>query len=175
MVRFRQFAALANRLSEAYSRLSLAVEWALALERADRAFAPLMGKAMMPNGSVDSNQLLILAKVLDEYCRQAGIGAGHAARERLGRRVMELFQGGMDKSAELHAAMNSSYAEWLGEVDRLPSSSQQPVLWAIDPAITEPSCAETVDLGGGGALRFPQADAVEHSANSSPHPSTEEL
>lgn len=130
---------------------------------------------MMPNGSVDSNQLLILAKVLDEYCRRAGIGAGHAARERLGRRVMELFQGGMDKSSELHAAMNSSYAEWLGEVDRLPSSSQQPVLWAIDPAITEPSCAETVDSGGGGALRFPQADAVEHSANSSPHPSTEEL
>lgn len=130
---------------------------------------------MMPDGSVDSNQLLILAKVLDEYCRRAGIGAGHAARERLGRRVMELFQGGMDKSSELHAAMNSSYAEWLGEVDRLPSSSQQPVLWAIDPAITEPSCAETVDSGGGGALRFPQADAVEHSANSSPHPSTEEL
>jgi hypothetical protein len=125
---------------------------------------------MMSNGSTDSDQLSILAKVLDEYCRQAGIGPGHAARERLGRRVMELFQGGMDKSAELHAAMNSSYDEWLGEVDRLSSSSQQPVLWAIDPAITEPSSAETVDSGGGGALRFPQADAVEHPANSSPRP-----
>jgi hypothetical protein len=130
---------------------------------------------MMPNGSADSNQLSILAKVLDEYCRQAGIGAGHAARERLGRRVMELFQGGMDKSAELHAAMNSSYAEWQGEVDRLSSSSQQPVLWAIDPAITEPSSAEAVGSGGGGALRFPQADEADHSAISSPHPSTEEL
>ena len=109
----------------------------------------------------------------DEYCRQAGIAAGHGARERLGRRVMELFQGGTDNSADLHAAMNSSYGEWLGDVGRLTSSSQQPVLWAIDPAITEPSCAETVDSGGGGALRFPQADAVEPSANSSPHPSKE--
>ena len=128
---------------------------------------------MIFNGSADSDQLSILAKVLDEYCRQAGIAAGHAARERLGRRVMELFQGGTDNSADLHAAMNSSYGEWLGDVGRLTSSSQQPVLWAIDPAITEPSCAETVDSGGGGALRFPQADAVEPSANSSPHPSKE--
>ncbi|QKD16209.1 hypothetical protein [Mesorhizobium sp. NZP2077] len=125
---------------------------------------------MMPNCSVDSNQLSILAKVLDEYCRQARIGAGHAARERLGRRVMELFQGGMDKSAELHVAMNACYAEWLGEVDRQSSSPQQPVLWAVEPAIMEPSPAEAVGSGGGGALRFPQADEADHSAISSPHP-----
>eukprot|EP01035_Chromulina_nebulosa_P068523 gene68523-93893_t len=51
---------------------------------------------MIPNSSAGSDQLSVLAKVLDEYCRQAGIAAGHAARERLGCRVMELFPGMAD-------------------------------------------------------------------------------
>ena len=124
------------------------------------------------NGSADSDQLSIISKVLDDYCRQAGIAAGHPARERLGRRVMELFQGGMDKAEDLPAAMNASYDEWLGEVDLPSSSLQQAALWADDDqsAITEPSSAETVGSGGGGASRFPQADIAEHSANSSPRP-----
>ncbi|WP_136621897.1 MULTISPECIES: hypothetical protein [Mesorhizobium] len=125
---------------------------------------------MIFNGSADSDHLSSLAKVLDDYCRQAGIGAGHPARERLGCRVMELFQGGMDKPAELLAAMSFSYDEWLGEVDPPTSSVQRPALWAVEPALTEPTPAETVGSGGGGASRFPQANAVEHAANSSPRP-----
>ena len=126
---------------------------------------------MILNGSADSDQLSILAKVLDGYCHQAGIAAGHPARERLGRRVMELFQGGMDKSEELLAALNSSYDEWLGEVDLPSSSSRHAALWADKSAITEPSTAETVDSGGGGASRFPQAvNVADHSANSPPRP-----
>ncbi|KRB21864.1 hypothetical protein ASD99_06435 [Mesorhizobium sp. Root695] len=125
---------------------------------------------MIFNGSADSDQLSSLAKVLDDYCRQAGIDAGHPARQRLGRRLMELFQGGMDKVEDLLAALNSSYDDWLGEVDLPSSSSQKPALWAVEAAHAEPSPAETVGSGGGGASRFPQANAVEHSANSSPRP-----
>ncbi|UVK46416.1 hypothetical protein BPNPMPFG_002059 [Mesorhizobium sp. AR07] len=123
---------------------------------------------MIFNGSADSDQLSILAKVLDDYCRQAGIAAGHPARERLGRRAMELFQDGMDKSAELLAALNSSYDEWLGEVDPPSSSFQRAPLWAVEAAGAEPSPTETVGSGGGGASCFPQADIADHSANSSP-------
>ncbi|WP_206438743.1 hypothetical protein [Mesorhizobium sp. M7D.F.Ca.US.005.01.1.1] len=125
---------------------------------------------MIFNGSADSDQLSILGKVLDDYCRQAGIAAGHPARERLGCRAMELFQGGMDMPAELLAAMRFSYDEWLGEVDPQTSSVQRPALWAVEAALTEPTPAGTVGSGGGGASRFPQANAVEHSANSSPRP-----
>jgi hypothetical protein len=128
-------------------------------------------KHMIFNGSADSGQLSVLAKVLDEYCRQAGIVAGHPARERLGRHVMELFKGGMDDPTELLAALNSSYDEWLGEVDLPSSFSRRAASWAKDkPAVTEPSSAAAVGSGGGGALRFPQADVADNSVHSPPRP-----
>ena len=45
-------------------------------------------------------QLSILATVVDDYCRQAGIAVGDPARERLGRQIIELFQSGMDQPDE---------------------------------------------------------------------------
>lgn len=63
----------------------------------------------------------MLAKVVDEYCHQAGIAVGDPARERIGRHIIELFQSGMDKPDELLLALNHQYDAWLGEVG-LPSS-----------------------------------------------------
>ena len=115
---------------------------------------------MVFNGSADSDQLSVLAKVLDEYCRQGGIVAGHPARQRLGRRVMELYQSGMEKPEDLLASLNSSYDEWLGEVGLPSSSSCQAALWASEdkPALGDglsPSC---------------QADGGGHAVQSSPRP-----
>jgi hypothetical protein len=124
------------------------------------------------NGSADSEQLSLLAKVLDDYCFQAGIAAGHPARERLGRRVVELFQSGMNEPDELLSALNSGYDEWLGEVGLPSSSSEHAALLASDTAPPEPCSLTPVEAGGGGASRFPQADVVGHSTTSPPYPST---
>ncbi|MFA6155571.1 hypothetical protein [Mesorhizobium sp.] len=124
---------------------------------------------MVFNGSADSDQLSVLAKVLDEYCVQGGIVAGHPARQRLGRRVMELFQSGMDKPEDLLASLNSSYDEWLGEVGLPSSSSSQAALWAVEDksATRDPSSAQAI---GDGPSRSSQADGAGHSAHSSPRP-----
>ncbi|WP_192355582.1 hypothetical protein [Mesorhizobium mediterraneum] len=76
------------------------------------------------NRATDPAQLSMLAAVVDDYCHQAGIAVGDPARERLGRHIIELFQGGMDEPDELLLALNHHYDEWLGEVG-LPSSSSE--------------------------------------------------
>jgi hypothetical protein len=75
-------------------------------------------------GSPNSEQLSMLARVVDDYCHQAGIDVGDPARERIGRKIIELFQSGVDQPDELFLALNHGYDEWLGEVG-LPSSSGQ--------------------------------------------------
>lgn len=95
------------------------------------------------NGSIDPKQLSVLTKVLDEYCSQAGIAVDHPARERLGRRLMELVQGGMDQPSDLFAALNSGYDEWLGEVGMAtkaePAVSSEPTSAHLAPIDTRHS------------------------------------
>jgi hypothetical protein len=56
-------------------------------------------------GSVDPKRLSLLTKVLNDYCCQAGIAVGHPARERLGRRIVQLFQSGIHNPDELLGAL----------------------------------------------------------------------
>ena len=64
---------------------------------------------------INSRQLSMLAKVLNDSCTAAGIPKGHPAREHFGRRLMDLFQSGVDQPQELMSKMNAGYEEWLGE------------------------------------------------------------
>jgi hypothetical protein len=120
------------------------------------------------NGSMDSEQLSLLDKVLDDYCRQAGIAVGHPAKERLGRRIVELFLGGIHNPDELLPALNSGYDEWLGEVGLPSSSSGYAASLASDTAPPEPCSPMPVEARGGGTSRFPQADVVDRSTISPP-------
>lgn len=123
---------------------------------------------MVFNRSMDSEQLLLLTKVLDDYCCQAGIAVGHPARERLGRRIVELFQSGIHNPDELLPALNSGYDEWLGEVGLPSSSSGYAASLASDTASPEPCSLVPVEARGGGTSRFPQADVVDRSTISPP-------
>lgn len=71
---------------------------------------------MSHDESLDSGQLSMLAKILNDYCDRAGIPKGHPAREHFGRRLMDLFQAGVSEPGQLTARMNSGYDEWLGEI-----------------------------------------------------------
>ncbi len=123
---------------------------------------------MVFNRSMDSEQLLLLTKVLDDYCCRAGIAVGHPARERLGRRIVELFQSGIHDPDELLPALNCGYDEWLGEVGLPSSSSGYAVSLAPDTAPPEPCSPMPVEASGGGTSRFPQADVVDRSTISPP-------
>ncbi|WP_192257259.1 hypothetical protein [Mesorhizobium silamurunense] len=128
---------------------------------------------MALNGSADSEQLSLLTNVIDDYCCQAGIAVGHPARGRLGRRIVELFQGGIHNPDELLSALNSGYDEWLGEVGRPSSSSEYAASLASGSAPPEPCSLTPVEARGGGASRFPQADVVDRSTTSPPRPLNE--
>ncbi len=65
---------------------------------------------------LDSEQLATLAKVLKDYCTEAGIPEGHPAWEHFGRRLMSLFQSGIHHPDELTSKMNTGYEDWLGEI-----------------------------------------------------------
>jgi len=65
---------------------------------------------------LDSEQLGTLAKVLNDYCTEAGIPEGHPAREHFGRHLMSLFQAGIHHPDELMSKMNTGYEDWLGEI-----------------------------------------------------------
>ncbi|ESY89713.1 hypothetical protein NKI51_26040 [Mesorhizobium australicum] len=71
---------------------------------------------MFHNGSAESAQLSMLARVLSNYCNEAGIPAWHPAKEQFRRRLMILFRSGINQPDDLKAQMNSGYDEWLGEI-----------------------------------------------------------
>ncbi|WP_287318928.1 hypothetical protein [Mesorhizobium sp.] len=73
-------------------------------------------KAMSFDDHLDSEQLATLAKVLKDYCTEAGIPKGHPAWEHFGRRLMSLFQSGIHHPDELTSKMNTGYEHWLGEI-----------------------------------------------------------
>ena len=66
--------------------------------------------------SIDSEQLSMLAKVLNAYSDEAGIPEGHPARAHFGRRLMSLFRSGMVDPDDLKSKMNDGYEDWLGEI-----------------------------------------------------------
>jgi hypothetical protein len=78
--------------------------------------SPHEEKAMFYDGSADPQQLAMLTKVLNDYCSEAGIPDGHAAKEHFGRRLMSLFKSGIDQPDQLTAKMNTGYEDWLGEI-----------------------------------------------------------
>lgn len=116
-------------------------------------------------GSVGSKRLSLLAKVLDDYCCRAGIAVGHPARERLGRRIVELFQSGIHNPDELLAALNSGYEKWLGEVG-LPSSSSEHASLASHAA--PPESGSPMPVEARGRSRFAQGDTVDRPATPLP-------
>jgi hypothetical protein len=104
------------------------------------------------NRATDPAQLSMLAAVVDDYCDQAGIAVGDPARERVGRHIIELFQGGIDEPDELLLALNHHYDEWLGEVG-LPSSSSE---WAASMASEDGPSKELAHHPSVSPQRFPQ-------------------
>jgi hypothetical protein len=73
-------------------------------------------KQMQFDAWLDSEQLSMLATVLDDYCDKAGIPQDHPAKQHFGRRLLSLFRSGVIEPARLTAKMNSGYEEWLGEI-----------------------------------------------------------
>ncbi|WP_287319885.1 hypothetical protein [Mesorhizobium sp.] len=65
---------------------------------------------------LDSEQLATLARVLNDYCTEAGIPKGHPARDHFGRRLISLFRSGIDQPDDLKSKMNAGYEDWLGEI-----------------------------------------------------------
>ena len=71
---------------------------------------------MSSDDHLDSEQLAMLTKVLNDYCTEAGIPEGHPAWEHFGRRLKSLFQSGIHDPDELVSKMNTGYEDWLGEI-----------------------------------------------------------
>ena len=62
---------------------------------------------MTLRGIADAEQLATLTRILDDYCEQAGIEGSHPAREHLARRLIALFNGGIDSPDDLRMALHS--------------------------------------------------------------------
>ena len=72
---------------------------------------------MTLRGTDNEVQLATLTKILDKYCRQAGIAGSHPAREDLVSRLMALFVGGrIDSPDENRMALDSIGNDWRGHV-----------------------------------------------------------
>jgi len=71
---------------------------------------------MSHDAPIESEQLSMLADILNAYCNEAGIPEGHPAREHFGRRLISLFQSGVTDASVLRSKMNDGYEEWLGEI-----------------------------------------------------------
>ena len=70
---------------------------------------------MPSDGPTNSQQVIMLRNVLNDYCTEAGIPEG-PAKEHFSRRLMSLFQAGIVNPADLKSKMNSGYEDWLGEI-----------------------------------------------------------
>ena len=57
-------------------------------------------------GSADAEQLATLTRILDDYCEQAGMEGTHPAREHLARRLIALFNGGIDSPDDIRMALD---------------------------------------------------------------------
>ena len=57
-------------------------------------------------GSADAEQLATLTRILDDYCELSGIEGSHPAREHLARRLIALFNGGIDSPDDIRMALD---------------------------------------------------------------------
>ncbi len=57
------------------------------------------------NGIADPDQLAMLVRVLDNYCRQSGILPHSPEREHIAATIMALYEGGMTDEERLAAAL----------------------------------------------------------------------
>lgn len=57
------------------------------------------------NGIVDPEQLTILYDVLDDYCRESGIGPDHPERETIAHRLLALFNSGIGSAEALKQSL----------------------------------------------------------------------
>jgi len=71
---------------------------------------------MSYDGPINSQQVMMLRTVLNDYCIEAGVPADHPAREHFSRRLMSLFQSGIVQPDDLKSKMNDGYEDWLGEI-----------------------------------------------------------
>lgn len=71
---------------------------------------------MFRNGYADSDQLSFLAKILDDYCTQAGLDARHPARLFLARRLLALQTSGEQDTTELSSALAATLAGYLSDL-----------------------------------------------------------
>jgi hypothetical protein len=77
----------------------------------------------------------MLAKVLNDYCNEAGIPAGHPAREYFGRHALSLYNAGVVEPAALKSRMNDGHDAWLGEAC-LADRFNLPELSALDQLVS---------------------------------------
>ena len=63
---------------------------------------------MAIEGTVSPEDLAALTKALDDRCRELGLANGDPGRERLGRRVMYLFESGALSADDLKRALSQT-------------------------------------------------------------------
>jgi hypothetical protein len=61
--------------------------------------------AMSFRGVADSEQIAILTRVLDDYCREHGIEKGDPKREAFGCHIMAIFNSGLRRVDEIRATL----------------------------------------------------------------------
>lgn len=64
----------------------------------------------------DAEQLATLTRILDDYCEQTGIEGSHPAREHLARRLIALFQGGIDSPDDIKMALDGVAKGFQGDL-----------------------------------------------------------
>jgi hypothetical protein len=69
------------------------------------------------SGIADATQLTELTTLLDDYAAEAGLSDDKAGRERLAIRIMNLFNEGTEKPADIRRMLDASPHTW-----RLPVS-----------------------------------------------------
>lgn len=70
---------------------------------------------MFPNGYADSEQLSVLAKILDDYCTKTGLDAQHPARPFLARCLLSFHASGVQDDAALTAALTATLAGYIAD------------------------------------------------------------
>ncbi|BCG92279.1 hypothetical protein [Mesorhizobium sp. 131-2-1] len=71
---------------------------------------------MSGDSPINSQQVMMLRTVLNDYCTEAGIPEGHPAKDHFSRRLLSLFQSGIVQPDVLKSKMNTGYEDWLGEI-----------------------------------------------------------
>jgi hypothetical protein len=66
--------------------------------------------AMAFNGIADADQLTILTKLLDASCFEAGIAANDPAKQLLVKRIMALFNDGMQNPGDIKESLKANGA-----------------------------------------------------------------